>query len=102
MTMYPSFEGGFFPGNGTINYPIPYILLTENKIDGMPPLFPVGMGCITVGARGRHGQFYDMYWCAFKSFAEGSTVTNEFGRTFARIGIWLMPWPSAGTVLVKG
>lgn len=88
MAASPSWEGSL-TGTAFSTY-----LTSHNKISGQYQLFPVGIASTTVGARGRHGQIYDMWW-GNAYLPDGTKFTDGAQNDdFVKIGPFVMPWPS--------
>lgn len=79
--------------------PFSTLLTSANKVDQTEYIFPIGIASVTVGARGRHGTIWDMWW-GNSYLADGNTFSDGLGNDdFIKIGCFILPWPSSTEML---
>lgn len=84
-------------GYGTAMIPAT-LTAVSNEISGEWPLCPIGISSPTVGARGRHGTLYDLWWGTTNQ-AEGTTYPSDGTKTHAQFGHLVFPWNGSAPVL---
>jgi hypothetical protein len=62
-----------------------------NEISSEWPMVPIAFASITVGVRGRHGTFQDL-WFGSVSVSSGDTYPNDSSNQFAEFGCLILPW----------
>lgn len=65
--------------------------LFANEVSGEWPMQPLGIVCNTVGIRGRHGSFYDL-WAGSSTLPAGDTYPDDGSNQFVQLGILIVPW----------
>jgi hypothetical protein len=69
--------------------------LVANEVDGGWPMYPIGVGSVTTGARGRHGSLVDI-WVGSNQRSTGDTYPSTGTLyQFAQFGCFIMPWNSS-------
>lgn len=78
---------------GTNSGPVPSSTFgtLANEITNEWPIFPIGFGSVTVGSRGRHGTFQDL-WFGSTNANSGDTYPNAPTNLFAQLGNLVWPW----------
>lgn len=71
---------------------------TANSFDGTWPLFPIGIGSITVAMQGRHGTVFDLWWRP-TSLGQIDTFPNDTSRQFVVMGDFVLPWDGSVPVI---
>lgn len=93
----PGFNFSFTGELYAINTLIGAGLQVPNDLSTLSPLSPIGMACITIPNRGRHGSVFDLWW-TLSSYADGDTFPSGATKTFVVMGDVVFPWN--GTTLV--
>jgi len=62
-----------------------------NEISSEWPMWPLGFAANTVGARGRHGSFFDL-WAGSSGVAAGDTYPGDGSNQFVQWGALIVPW----------
>lgn len=84
MSLYFSCEGYGSQSLGEI-------IAEANEISGGWPIMPIGLVSRTTGAKGRHGQLFDV-WFGSTALNEGDTYPNSTAKTFVQVGNLVLPW----------
>lgn len=88
------FTGGFtaegYNSNGSWS-PVDTLIPVASDLTLNFPLAPVGFMSLFPGARGRHGQFFDM-WMGSGGVNNGDTYPNDTSRAFAQFRDFVLPW----------
>jgi hypothetical protein len=82
---------------GTTNT-IGQLELVANDASGDFPLVTCGITSVTVGARGRHGNIFDLWWGSTTPVT-GDTYPNDATRQFIHLGNIVTPWDGSVPVL---
>ena len=61
-----------------------------NEVTGNWPMIPLGLWCLSVGARGRQGTLVDL-WYGSTSIATGDGYPST-GNQFVQLGVLIVPW----------
>lgn len=62
-----------------------------NEVDSSWDMWPLGIACITSGARGRHGSLFD-FWAISTVRASGDMIPADGSNQFAVFGNFVLPW----------
>ena len=62
-----------------------------NEVDSSWDMWPLGIACITSGARGRHGSLFDL-WAVSTARASGDMIPADGSNQFAVFGNFVLPW----------
>ena len=62
-----------------------------NEVDSSWDMWPLGIACITSGARGRHGSLFDL-WAISTVRASGDMIPADGSNQFAVFGNFVLPW----------
>ena len=62
-----------------------------NEVDSSWDMWPLGIACITSGARGRHGALFDL-WAISTARASGDMIPADGSNQFAVFGNFVLPW----------
>ena len=62
-----------------------------NEVDSSWDMWPLGIACITSGARGRHGSLFDL-WAVSTVRASGDMIPADGSNQFAVFGNFVLPW----------
>ena len=62
-----------------------------NEVDSSWDMWPLGIACITSGARGRHGSLFDL-WAISTARASGDMIPADGSNQFAVFGNFVLPW----------
>jgi hypothetical protein len=94
MTMYMGIEG-------VILEPITdsFYMPTANEIDGSWPMLPIGLISEVAGARGRHGEVYDL-WFGAQNQQPGTTYPDNLTRQFVYFDEIILPWDGSAPQVI--
>lgn len=62
-----------------------------NEVDSSWDMWPLGIACLTSGARGRHGSLFDL-WAISTARASGDMIPADGSNQFAVFGNFVLPW----------
>jgi hypothetical protein len=91
--------GLFLTSEAWVNNMAGQRVTTKNEIADEFELFPMGVASETVGARGRHGRIFDMYWVSTQ-LADGHSFPGDESRQLLVMGDMAVPWPGVVPELV--
>jgi len=72
--------------------------VVANEISGEWPLSPIGLTSETVGARGRFGTLYDLWW-GTSNQADGTTYPAAGSKLLVQFGHLVFPWNGSTPLL---
>lgn len=73
-----------------------------NDIDGSYPMIPAGLHSRTPGVRGRHGQFFDLWWGSTAITQYAGSYPEGTGRQFVHFGNLIFPWNGTPVLMYGG
>jgi hypothetical protein len=91
MNLFTTCEG-WSSALGPTRLALPNDFTTEYEI------FPLALACEEVGARGRHGEQFDL-WYVTSSLVDGDTMPADASKQFVVVGDILLPWNNTTMLL---
>lgn len=69
-----------------------------NDFDGTWTFYPIGFYSVTSNNRGRHGNFFDLWWRPTAMNSGDTFPNNTSFRQFVAMGPFILPWTNDATV----
>jgi hypothetical protein len=107
MSLYTS---TLVAGTGSNNN-LPSLQSFHNDMDMQFPLFPMGIVSDTVGARGRHGELFDIWYGLTSNTSDRNSggirvgsvsYSDNINKKFAQFGNVIVPWDGSNTFIQVG
>jgi hypothetical protein len=73
-------------------------LVLPNDLSGGYPMTPAGLLCTAAGARGRHGEVFDL-WYGSTVMQNGDTYPDDGSKQFIQIGDLILPWNGSNPIM---